>query len=73
MSKERPLILITNDDGYEAKGLASLIEAAAPFGEIVVITTDTPRSGNAHAITMNTPLRINQYKQYDNVTIYRTN
>lgn len=73
MSQERPLILITNDDGYEAKGLASLIEAAASFGDVVAISTDMPRSGNAHAITMNVPLRLNLYKQYENVSIYRTN
>ncbi len=37
MSEKRPLILIVNDDGYEAKGLAAMVELAKPLGEIVVV------------------------------------
>lgn len=69
----KPLILISNDDGYEAKGLQALIEAAIPFGEVVVVTTDTPRSGFGHAITSQAPLFLNLYKKENDLSIYRTN
>ena len=68
-----PLILITNDDGFEARGLAALVEAAKDFGKIVVITPDSPRSGMGHAITMHTPLRIKLYKTENGIEYYRTN
>jgi len=68
-----PLILITNDDGFEARGLAALVEAAKDFGEVVVITPDAPRSGMGHAITMHTPLRVHLYKTENEINYYRTN
>ena len=30
-------ILLTNDDGIEAKGLATLVEALSPLGEVTVV------------------------------------
>ena len=69
----KPLILITNDDGFEARGLEALVEAAKDFGEIVVITPDGPRSGMGHAITMQVPLRVNLYKTENGIPYYRTN
>ncbi len=55
MEKER-LILIGNDDGYFAKGLAALIEVAAKFGRVVVVAPKTHQSGMSQAITMYAPL-----------------
>ena len=69
----KPLILIVNDDGYEAKGLYALVEAAKDFGEVVVVVPDSVRSGMGHAITMNEPLRVKLYKEKDGVKYYRTN
>jgi len=68
-----PLILITNDDGFEARGLETLVEAAKDFGEVVVITPDAPRSGMGHAITMHVPLRIKNYKTENEIKYYITN
>jgi len=68
-----PLILITNDDGFEAGGLAALVEAAKDFGEIAVITPEGHRSGMGHAITMDVPLRVKLYKIENGIGYYRTN
>lgn len=74
MNKEKtPLILIVNDDGYDAKGLAALVEASREFGEIVVVAPDGVRSGMAHAITFDKPLRLTHLKTEENVTYYKTN
>lgn len=73
MTKNKPLILVTNDDGHEAKGLAALAEVASEYGEVVVISPDGPRSGMGHAITMNVPLRVKQFKTENGIQYYRTN
>jgi 5'-nucleotidase len=61
-SAGRPLILISNDDGIDAKGLASLVAVAKGFGEVVVIAPDKPQSGMGHAITIHDPLRLFESK-----------
>lgn len=73
MTEKRPLILVVNDDGYEAKGLDAMVEIASSFGETYVVAPDRAQSGKAHAITMNEPLRINLYKTVNGVQYWRTN
>jgi 5'-nucleotidase len=55
---EKPLILVTNDDGIYAPGITFLAKVAARFGRIVVVAPDKPQSGMGHAITINSTLRI---------------
>ncbi len=47
MENQRPLILVSNDDGIIAKGISELIKFLRPLGEIVVMAPDAPRSGSA--------------------------
>ena len=55
----RPMrILITNDDGIHAPGIAMLARVAARYGEVWVVAPDTERSGSSHAITLFRPLRL---------------
>lgn len=54
----RPLILITNDDGYAAPGIHTLADAVRHLGDVYVVAPADPRSGQSAALTMNTPLRI---------------
>lgn len=70
---KRPLILVVNDDGYEAKGLKNLIEVAELFGDVLVVAPDGPRSGMSHAITMHIPLRIKKISERLGLSIYTTN
>ena len=51
MKKEKPLILLSNDDGVSAKGLNELIKGLRGLGEIIVMPPDGPRSGASGAIT----------------------
>ena len=46
MENQRPLILISNDDGIMAKGISELIKFLRPLGEIVVMAPDSARSGS---------------------------
>ena len=57
MTKKKPLILVTNDDGYQSKGIKSLVEGILGLGEVVVVAPDGPRSGMSSAITAIHPIR----------------
>ena len=58
MSDHKPLILVTNDDGITARGIAFLIECMTEIGNVVVVAPNSPQSGMGHAITISTPLRL---------------
>lgn len=73
MKNIKPLILVTNDDGYLAPGLEALISLVKPFGDILVVAPEKGSSGMAHAITISTPLRLSKVSQNENVSIYKVN
>jgi 5'-nucleotidase len=71
--KERPIILITNDDDITSKGIRSLIEAVKDLGTVVVVAPESPQSGMGHAITIGSPLRMNKVKIFgDDVEAWQT-
>lgn len=51
-------ILLTNDDGIGAPGLAALAVAAAHLGEVTVVAPVDHMSGCSHAATTEEPLRV---------------
>ncbi|MDR1882036.1 MAG: 5'/3'-nucleotidase SurE [Prevotella sp.] len=70
MENRKPLILITNDDGYQAKGINALMESVRGLGEIIVVAPDGPRSGMSSAITSLQPLRVRLIKDEPDLKIY---
>jgi 5'-nucleotidase len=66
----KPLILITNDDGYNAKGINALVEAVSSMGEIIVVAPDRPQSGMGHAITVNDPIRCYETDFFKDIKAY---
>jgi len=55
--RKEPLILLTNDDGYEAKGLRIAREHLSRIGQVVVVAPDKERSATSHSLTVHRPLR----------------
>lgn len=55
---DRPLILVTNDDGIFAPGIRTLVEEAKAFGQVLVVAPDKPQSAMGHAITIHSFLRL---------------
>lgn len=53
---QKPLILVTNDDGITAPGIRNLIQVMSTLGDVVVVAPDSPQSGMGHAITINDTL-----------------
>lgn len=56
-------LLLTNDDGIDAPGLAALFEAAAAVGTPVVSAPAEPLSGCSHRVTTGAPIRVEQRGQ----------
>lgn len=68
--KEEKLILVTNDDGYDSKGLAAAVEVARAFGRVVVVAPETTQSGMSLAITMYNPLYLRCVSRQEGQEVY---
>jgi 5'-nucleotidase len=54
----RPLLLLSNDDGYLSPGLHAFQRAAATWADVVVVAPATEKSAASHALSLHAPLRI---------------
>lgn len=53
-------ILLSNDDGYRAPGLAALAKALSPAHQVSVVAPERNRSGASNSLTLERPLRVHQ-------------
>jgi 5'-nucleotidase len=65
MKAEKPLILVTNDDGILAPGIRALISVMETIGDVIVVAPDKPQSAMGHAITVNNTLFIDKISKDD--------
>ncbi|MCU0454530.1 MAG: 5'/3'-nucleotidase SurE [Bacteroidetes bacterium] len=61
---KRPRILVCNDDGIDAPGIAALVKEMRRLGEVTVVAPHQQQSAVGHAITMNSPLRVRKYYKH---------
>ena len=73
MATIRPLILISNDDGYQAKGLHALIDMVGEMADIIVCAPDGPRSGMSCAFSATSPLTTGRHEDYRGAQIWSCN
>ena len=66
---ERPLILVTNDDGINAPGLKYLVNIMCSIGDVVVVAPDSPKSATSQSITINSPLYISRGYDHSNAKL----
>ncbi|MDR0364279.1 MAG: 5'/3'-nucleotidase SurE [Bacteroidales bacterium] len=66
----KPIILITNDDSISAPGIHNLIKSVLGLGKIYVVAPDRPQSGQGHAFTTETPLRLHLIKEEEDYIEY---
>ena len=71
MTNERPLLLLSNDDGVNAKGIQELIAALRTVADLIVVAPDGPRSGSSGAITSERPLRCTKMRQEPGLIVYK--
>ncbi len=56
-------ILLSNDDGYRADGLAALADAIRPLGRLSIVAPDRNRSGASNSLTLDVPLRAARFDE----------
>ncbi len=65
----RPLIMITNDDGYDSNGITVLSQIARSYGDVVVVAPHTNASAKSHSLTVGMPLRA-FLKRSEDIVVY---
>ena len=73
MEIKRPLLLISNDDGYQAKGIRELVEMVSDLGDIIVCAPESARSGFSCAFSAMTPLKLQLREKRKGVEIWSCN
>lgn len=66
----KPLILISNDDGYQAQGIQELTQLMCQLGEVIVVAPTGARSGAACSITPIVPVRLTPISQQPGLAVY---
>jgi len=67
---DTPLILITNDDGWRAKGIAHLASLVSGMGETVIVAPSEAQSGKSSALTAEAPLRVRAHEPVSGARVY---
>lgn len=56
----RPLVLLSNDDGYLSRGLRELFDALGEWADVVTVAPETEQSATSHSLSLHRPLRARQ-------------
>lgn len=67
---DRPVILVTNDDGYQAGGINALVSSLRGLARIVVLAPDSPRSGFSSSFTCTRPVSLTRIGDDGEVAVY---
>lgn len=73
MENKQPLILISNDDGYHAKGIRTLAEMLTDMGRVLVCAPESARSGFSCAFSAVTPLRLKRRHNMGDTEVWSCN
>jgi 5'-nucleotidase len=63
MEMTRPLVLLSNDDGYRSAGLQGLRTTLADIADVIVCAPDTEQSAASHSLSLHRPLRLFSHGQ----------
>ncbi|EON79446.1 5-nucleotidase SurE [Lunatimonas lonarensis] len=69
---DKPLILVSNDDGITSRGIRVLVDIMKDLGDVVVVAPDSPQSGMGHAITIGNTLRLSEEELFQDVVAYKS-
>jgi 5'-nucleotidase len=56
-------ILVSNDDGYMARGINALAQALSEIAEVILVAPDRNHSGASNSLTLHSPLRVHQVEK----------
>lgn len=57
----RPLVLLSNDDGYRARGIVAMAAALRERFDVVVCAPESEQSASSHSLSLNRPLRLTDH------------
>jgi 5'-nucleotidase len=60
---ERPLVLLSNDDGYRARGISLVANALRQSADVIICAPEVEQSGSSHALSLHRPLRLFEHGQ----------
>ena len=66
---KKPLILLTNDDGFFSEGIESLFNRLKELGQIYIVAPDQEKSATSLSITLHHPLRIKKIQNKSKITL----
>src|SRR5690606_25338770 len=66
----RPLILVTNDDGMFAPGIARLVSIAQEMGEFIVVAPNSTQSAKVTSVTLEDPIRLNKVDIFEGIEAF---
>ncbi len=69
-NKNNRLILVTNDDGIDARGINELIKIAEQYGRVVVVAPEKGQSGMSHSVSLNVPIYLQKMESENNTVKY---
>ena len=58
LSRKSVKVLVSNDDGFRAEGLETLVRALDPVAFVTIVAPDRNRSGASNSLTLDAPLRV---------------
>ncbi len=73
MDNKRPLILISNDDGFHYNGIHSLIKVAQRYGDVFVAVPAEHQSGKSSAISLDRPVKAHLVEKREGYTVMEIN
>ncbi|MCI6617600.1 MAG: 5'/3'-nucleotidase SurE [Prevotella sp.] len=73
MNIKRPFVLISNDDGYHANGIRTLVRMVSEIADVLVCAPESARSGFSCAFSAATPLRLKRRHNMGEVEVWSCN
>lgn len=70
---KKPLILISNDDGYHSVGIKALVEMVKPMSDVLVCAPEAARSGFSGAFSATLPLRLKRRHNMGDTEVWSCN
>ena len=59
----RPLVLLSNDDGYASPGIRAMRDALLEVADVIILAPETEQSASSHALSLHRPLRLRRAEE----------
>jgi 5'-nucleotidase len=60
---DKPLVLLSNDDGHASRGIAAMRAALSVHADVIVVAPENEQSASSHSLSLHRPLRLREVEQ----------